>query len=814
MKWNSKTLIVYLCFFLSGISALFYEVAWLSRIQLVMGHSIYALTTVICAYLAGLALGALFFPRLQKIGVNCFWLYILAEFLIGLYGLGFQSFLNLVQAPYLGLVSKFEFSITTLSLIQFVFCGALVVIPTMLMGTTLPLLADYLFEGEDEVSRNVPTLYGINTIGACAGSFAAGFIILPWLGYTKTMLLAAWINFLLVAIALFNSPDTEKPSLQELLTGLGRIFKPAVQQPAAAAKPPATVRQWSVLVVLFVSGAVSMLAQILWNRLAGLSFGSSVYIFPLVTTLVLLGIAVGSFIFRRFSDSPQKADQILLFLPILAGALFYTGTYFFTQSPTSVLYWHQKFTPGFKLYTLLQAARMGACLLPAAILLGMLFPAAISRLTRSEANPSKILGVGYALNILGLITGAIGGAFFLLPSGGLESIGSAVFALLVLSTVLLLQNFRKQVSLMVCTVLLGGIFMLIIPGYDWSLLTAGYFYNRRAIKPAEKLLSQGYADIDGYAHWPTTQLLARKDDPYMTLSIHQSMRDPDLRHFSINGKIDGSGKGDAETTRLLALFPLLAHPQAKSVLTIGLGAGSTAAETLRYPKLEKSKVIEISAAMIQYAQQYFFDINGKMWHDPRMQIERRDGREYLSHTAEKFDIIISEPSNPWLDGVANLFTREFFQLLSNRLNANGIACIWFHSYRLNCSAVTSVLRAVADAFPSVLVFYHESNYYILAQNEPGGVQLKSLKASSPTIEKAFFDLVKPEEDDNSELFEDLIRELIVADQEDIRRFKDLINTDDNQFLQYAAGRLFWQKVHCDDLSDVVNSKETMKKHLN
>ena len=777
MNWQTKSFTVYLCFFLSGISALLYEVAWLSRIQLVMGHSIYALTTVICAFLSGLALGALFFPRLQKTGISCFWIYVLIEFLIGVYGIGFKYILSAVYTPYSALLATFDFSIATLSLIQFFFCGVVILIPTMFMGTTLPLLADYLFTGEEETSQKISTLYGINTIGACVGSFLAGYIVLPWIGYHKTMLLAAWINFLLVAIALFNSPEKAKPSFFDIKNSILKIIRPEYGNQGKTLRTELSAKKMSIMFVLFCSGAVSMLSQVLWNRLAGLAFGSSVYIFPLVTTIVLLGIALGSFIFRRFSDDIKKAESILMLLPVVAGMAFYLGTYFFTQSPISVLSWHQRIIPGFKLFTLLQFIQICLCLLPASILIGMIFPAAISFLTKEMTNPAKILGLGYALNIFGLIVGAIAGAFVLLPLFGIESIGIAIFMLLLISSVLLIYILKKQTSLVICSVLLGMVFYLVIPAYNWSLLTAGLFYNRKSIKTEEKLKKQGYVDISGYANWSTSRLLAHQDDPYMTLSIHESIDEPDRRYFRINGKVDGSNKKDVITTRLLALFPLLASPNAESVLTIGLGIGSTAAETLRYPNLKTTKIIEISEAMIQYAQEYFSEINGGLWSDPRVSIVHRDGREYLAHNSEKYDIIISEPSNPWLNGVSALFTKEFFTLMSKRLKKKGIACIWFHSYGMDCRSLSSVFKAVGEVFPSVIVFFHGSNYYLLAQNEPGGINLQRLSKSSRKLENELFELVKIEEKNYKNLYREFIKKLLIADQDDIKRFSNLINTD-------------------------------------
>jgi len=751
-------------------------------------------------------------PRLQRSGISSFWLYLIAEFLIGIYGLAFNGLLHIIQVPYTWIIVEFSPSLAALSLLQFIFCGLLIALPTILMGTTLPLLAHYLFTQKNELSVKVPSLYGVNTLGACVGSFLAGFIILPALGYKSSIILAAWINFLLVTLAVIVVGDAERPKISHITKGFRSIFsfdnKKADQFPQASLSP----KDWSVCIALFGSGAISMLTQILWNRLAGLSYGASVYIFPLVTTIVLLGIVLGSFIFRKFSSNPQTSLNVLICIPIISGAIFYFGTFIFTRSPIMVLFWHQRIVPGFRLYTLLQFAWISICLLPAATAIGMIFPAATTVITREKQFASKTLGVGYALNIAGLITGAVVGAFYVLPYLGLETIGKIIFLLLVVITIILSWNFQRQILFIACMLLLASSLTFIIPSYDWNLLTAGHFYNRRAVKNNEKLRTQGYFNIQNYAKWNTSMLLAHRDDPYATISIHEKANTKGTRHFSINGKVDGNNKSDLKTTRMLALLPFIFRPDAQNALVIGLGTGSTLVEALRYPDMKRATLVELSVAMIDFSRTYFNDINKNIWKDHRIKIENRDGREFLRHTKEKFDLILSEPSNPWLDGLGSLFTKEFFELVLKRLTYKGVAALWFHSYGLDCRSATSVFAAAAQVFPSLLIFKNGGDYYLIAKNEAKEMRIAPIPTDAMHLEKDLFSLVKVKEKEDVKSYESFFKKTLIADKDSILRFVNVANTDDNQLLQYLTGKMFWQKVYCNDLSDVIDLKSIHNKY--
>lgn len=803
--FKSKKLVVYICFFLSGLSALIYEVAWLSRIQLLMGFTIYALTTTLCAYLSGLALGALLVPKIKKSGVNSLWLYLFAELIIGIYGLFFTTSLRLIEIPYSWVIGLHYPSLAGLSLIQFVFCGILIVLPTFLMGTTLPLLADYLYKEENELPIKVPVLYGINTFGAFAGCLLAGFAIIPTLGYNNSIMLAAGINFLLVLLAVI----TFLPSY-----GIKNIFSDT-EITHLNKKIPLTSKDWSACFALFISGTVSMFTQLLWNRIGGLSFGSSVYIFPLITGIVLLGIVLGSFIFRKYSSNHEAAQKAFIYIPVASAVLFYMGNYIFTRSPILTLYFfHKNVPPGFAVYNIFQFLWMCVCILPASVSMGMLFPAATTILTWDKKDSARVLGIGYALNIFGLILGAIVGAFLIIPFFGIELLSAVIFAALIVTSLFLVWDHDKKIKVLAVILILGFVIPFVVPKYDWTLLTNGYFHNRKSLLPETV---NEYSVVKSYAVTRDNVLLAHKDDPYATVSVHQMLLDKDKLHFKINGKIDGNNTSDLFTCKIVGFLPLFVRPDAKKILTIGLGTGATFESTLMYPRMEKTKVIEISDAVISYAKKFFSNVNGKIWKDPRATIENRDGREYLMHANEKYDVIISEPSNPWVNGVASLFTKEFFQLVSDRLTDDGVASIWMHSYELHCPSLYSVLGSIRAVFPSVVVFRIGGDYYVLAQKKAGGIKLSPIDNASKNAAAEFFKVlaqeIKKNKDDARSPYANFIKRTLKADQNDIKDVAEVINTDDDQFLQYSAGKTFFiRQLKCDEIKGV-NSELTQSRYL-
>jgi spermidine synthase len=799
--------LVYTCFFLSGFSALLYELAWLSRIQLMMGHTIYSLATTVTAYLSGLALGGLAASRLRRTGISSLWIYFAAELAIGCYGAAFSPLLNAIERPYHLLLSGSRPSLAELSLLQFVFCGALVVIPTTLMGATLPLLADYLYRRDNELSEKLPFLYGINTLGACLGVLAGGFAILPWLGYIRTILAAAAINISIFLIAATMFGVEELPSWEDARAG----FVLALRSGLGGWIPRLRQSDRAPCAVLFASGAASMLVQILWNRLASLGFGPSVYIFPLVTAVILAGIVVGSIFARRVSASTELSRRILAVAPVVAAVTLLGSDWGLSRLPLAAMTLHLRGgDAGPALYFAFAGTVIAIAALPAASALGALFPLATSVLARGRRDGADAVGFGYAVNIAGLIAGSLAGSFVVLPLFGLEGMGWVASALLLATGVAIALLSRGLMALAPVLAAVGAFSWIVIPGFDPELLTSGVYYKRRPIVWRSNLGSVGLGSLREFLRMGGERLLSYHDDPHATISVHNSrFKRADQRWFRIDGKTDGgSAESDIVTMRMIAILPELLKAQVGRALVIGLGTGITAAETLTYPGLSSSTVVELSPAMINVAREHFSKLSGSLWGDPRFSIENRDGREFLRHTRDTFDVIVSEPSNPWVAGVGSLFTREFFDLVSSRLAPEGVASVWFHTYGLNCEAVASVLRAALTSFRSLAVFEASGDIFILASK---GERLRfgPISTANNPHEKALFQALEIATDDRAAGYRKFFESSFFMDREDAESFAQGFeaNTDDNGILQYSAGTTYWSGRGCAFLENYRASSE-------
>lgn len=809
---------VYVCFFLSGMGSLIYEIAWLNKIQLMMGHTVYSLSTTLAAYLSGLAIGSLFSPRLKELriikakGLSNLSLYLIAEVLIGIYALIFHPLLLLVEMSYNFFITHLHLSLLNLSFVQFIFCGGLLFIPTFLMGTTLPLLSEALYPQKNEVSEKISFLYGINSFGALIGCFLGGFFIIPRFGYFKSILFAAAINFLLFFyMNFFYFRECPVPSIVS-------------QDPVIESLETQKYKKCD-LILLFTSGFSSVIVQIIWNRLASLVFGPSVYIFTIITMVVLLGIVLASLKLKWFiRESQNKKDNHLLpLLPMVIAASLLVSNYLLSRLPELVLFFNQKANPGFSLRVSFELISALFVLLPAATFLGVLFPSAISNLTKAQGGnqASQFVGLGYAFNVFGMISGAIIGSFILLPWLGVEDLSYWVEGSLCLLSIVMLLYEKERIQTVLALIGIALISFLIVPNFNWSILTSGYFYNRFDQVSSDSLYDYGWSSYVGYFSNSNLDLIDKKDDPYGTISIHHS--DHSVT-FKMDGKVDGSidsenqYSNDSKTTRLLALYPALIRPDASSALIIGLGTGQTAAQVLQFPKMKKLKVIEISAAMIDFSKKYFFSLiggDGQFWQDSRVSIENQDGRNYLENVNESYDLIISEPPNPWVNGVASLFTVEYYQAIAKRLNPGGIASLWFHTYGLSCEAVYSVFSAVAEVFPEFIILKTSTDLYFLASASWNKFHISPIPQNASVLENTLFKIIdvnepnllqfvasseSPNENLREKNYFSILTSQFLYDRNEVFKLthKYNVNRDDNQFLQYESGKTFSQKIFCRD----------------
>jgi spermidine synthase len=793
-KSNDKLIISFL-FFLSGFTALVYEVAWLNRIQLIMGHTTYALVTVLSAYLIGLALGSLYSRKLINKKINTFNIYITFELLIGIYGLLFYPLLKMFQYFYDGMISP-ELPLPLLSSIHFLFAGALVIIPTILMGATLPLLSSYLYKTKEELSLNISALYGINTLGAFFGCLFTGYFILPSIGYRNTILLCAVINLFIFFLATNKISIFSFPRWQDLL-----IFNNSLPKTHKAFNRS----DYFYLSTIFTSGLCSIGIQVLWNRYTSLLYGGTVFTFTLVTSVVLLGICLGSYWVQRKLKSAINHEKDLVLLLICSAITILLGSHIFASSGLTVLFWHQYFDTTNFIFTILQFTLILACLLPGATLLGCLFPYALSLFLKDKNDGSDKVAICYALNIGGIVIGSILVTFVIIPISGIEGLKNILPLLLILVTVPYSRLARQSWINTLGLFTIGFLLVYIIPSVEKEVLTQGYFYNRIKKQTSKELEKRGYTDWKSYYKSKRNKLLDYKDDIHATISIHSYYNRKDRIWFKINGKVDGNtSPRDLKTVRILPLVPLLIRTDYEDILTIGLGTGETANITANFPNMKSSEVVELSPAQISFSKTYYTKYNNHIFNDKRFKVINRDGREYLEHTKKKYDLIISEPSNPWQNGVGSLFTTEFFKTMSSKLKPKGIASIWLHLYGLECSAIESVALATARNFKYVAVFRYETDLLFISSNENTFTN-KKLPDSLNKLEKLLFDSLGTDlKNITREKAYQKISKMWLMDSGRILKYDGknaLVNTDDNQYLQYSSAKTYWRDFGCPKIFD-------------
>tara|TARA_Y100000590_G_scaffold323369_1_gene366327 strand:- start:41487 stop:43850 length:2364 start_codon:yes stop_codon:yes gene_type:complete len=777
----------YCLFFLSGASALIYEIAWLNRIQLIMGYTIYALATVLASYLLGLAWGSFSSAKLLEQKVSGLNYYLFFELAIAIYALVFYPLLSLTHSLYSPLATYFNWSIYSLSLIQFIFCGVLIFIPTFLMGATLPLLADHLFKKDKGLADNISGLYSANTFGAFAGCLFGGFILLPTIGYEKTIYFAALINLSLFLIAILSEEKkivNDLPSLKLILSSIipdKNSFNFEKQHRG-------------LLFILFVSGFISVGSQILWNRLAQLIFGASAYIFPMITGVVLLGITIGAILVQKYFHGREAKEKVLGFSLFLGSLFFAGGNYLYSNMPLVVSRFLQSVAPGHIEYVLFQLTFTSLCLLPSIIALGILFPTCMSLYIDQSEKEHSSVGTSYSVNILGVIASSVICSFVILPQFGIQNLESVLLVLLSLAFLVFVIKIKKvEMGFFIIPIFLF-VLVKVLPAFDKSLLTEGYFYNR-----GEKFSNTRFLDYSSVHNWQHSKLIDYKDDAHGTISIHQSQNasKDDSYWFKINGKVDGNSRGDKSTVQLLALLPLLISTDYESVLTVGLGTGETANMTGSFPKMKESVVLELSPSMIEFSEKYFYNQSFYIWNDERFKVLNRDGREFLLHNEKKFDLIISEPSNPWVDGIGSLFTIEYFNLVLNSLSKNGVGVIWFHSYGLSCDALYSVFKSAHLAFPSLRVFKRSSDLFIVFSKKKE-LHFKKIDDKYNFLKEEFNRIVYKEKIIGD--FESALKGLTWfenrAQLETVSR-QNVFNNDDNQYLQFSAGKSYYQNLNCN-----------------
>jgi len=674
-------------------------VLWARMLGLVFGATTLAVSTVLAAFMGGLAIGSGLAGRRGAAVKRPIRAYGLIEIGIALYALAVPFLFTFVDNLYAIIWQRFHPGFFAFSLWRFLLSCVMLLVPTALMGATLPLLSAALLRTNGARSTSITRLYTRNLAGAICGSIVAGFFLLPTFGVRATIYIAALINILIGIVSIVADRRIEiRSSIGKHANADGP--QPAETSPAAA---PGDARFW--MVCAFISGFVTIATQVAWTRLLTMIVGSSTYAFSIVVALFLMGLSGGSFVIARKSRA-AKLRATVLRVELLTAVSIFLSLVMANKIPglliNAGLRFHISSWAGLLTLQILSVALL--ILLPA-FFMGMVMPLVLVwAQTKQNDQSVQLVGRSYAVNTLGAIAGAFVAGFVLVPK--LTTRFTILFAA-VLCIVVAGAAYQPKIDARdrdlrraVATGLTLTLILLLIlaaPRMNRADLSIGAYDSlvRVLAKSRGAVEDESVQRRGPEIH----QLLMYEEGPTSTVSVR---KDWDITSMAINGRTNASDRDDMATQVMLGQLPLLLAPRLKNALVVGYATGVTAGAILQSP-IESVECVELEPTTVS-GSRFFEHVNNHPLDDPRLHLIIDDARTYLRVIPTRYDMIVSEPSHPWVPGVANLFTREFFQLGRDRLNDDGIFVQWVQIYQLSTDSLRSVLRTFHETFPYVLVF--------------------------------------------------------------------------------------------------------------
>jgi spermidine synthase len=767
---------------ISGGAGLVYEVAWTRLLTLQLGHTVAAASTVHAADMGGLALGAWIGGQripAREARATALRIYATLEITVAfaavLLPAALHAFVPTLAWAYADGTAPLRFNTTRIAISLF-----LVGIPAAAMGATFPMATSAAAAAPADAAR----LYAANTVGAAVGALAAGFWLLPALGLRGTTWIGVSLNVTAAAGAMILSARfssdaaTATPShdvsTPTRTTKVGRP-RPPVQE---APKPIGLAATAAA-----ISGFSALVYEVAWTRLIALVIGPTTYAFATMVASFITGLAAGASLGTRIARRTEHAERWLTYcLAAGATAAVLASWYTATEMPLSVAARVSDPAADFSSVVWQQAFGVGFVLLPVTLALGAAFPLAL-QVGTTKGGVVRDAALVYTANTVGAIVGALSAGFALIPALGLRNSirASAMMSVAGSVSVLLVSNRASRGSLFkagaltasAATMLALGV-VWAAPGWDPALLASG------AYKYAPYLAGTDLAVV-----LRAGRLQYYKEGATGTVSVRDLTG---TRSLAIDGKVDASNSGDMLTQRLLGLLPVLVHGHAQDVAIVGLGSGVTAGTTLSVDSVKRVDVIEISPEVVE-ASRYFEKQNGNLLKRPEVRVIVGDGRSHLQLTPRQYDVLVSEPSNPWMAGVASLFTREFFEAARNRLKPDGVICQWAHTYDIQPEDLKSIVRTFASVFPEGSMWLVGPGDLLLIGVKSGKLSTRleavGVGSRAAAVQAALADVGAPGPDTAFALLS-----LFAGGPADLDRFADAapIQTDDRTALEYSAPR--------------------------
>lgn len=717
-------------FILSGSAGLIYESIWSRYLGLFVGHSAYAQIIVLVIFLGGMSLGAhLVGQRSARLRAPLLW-YAAVEIVVGLVALFFHELFEGVTGW--AYASAFpSLSGAALVTVKWTIASALILPQSILLGTTFPLMTAgviRLARADAAPGRILGLLYFANSIGAAGGVLLAGFVLIEWAGLPGTLLVAGFMNLVAgFGVALVARAE-ERRRAAELAHG-GATAPVAAPAPGAGA---GRGRHWRVLLIVsFGTAVASFIYEIAWIRMLSLVLGSATHSFELMLSAFILGLALGALYVRHRAD--RMADPVLY----LGGVQWVMGLLAIATLPlylasfewmAMVIKTVQANESGYRAFQLARYAFAALVMLPATFCAGMTLPL-ITRVLMRDGAGERAIGAVYAVNTLGSIVGVALAGLVLMPLLGLKMLLVAGALLDIALGIWLVARANRgdratagvpawdrgsSLLIPVASTAVAIAVVTLAAKFDLVRLTSGVY--RHGIFER----STGY-EVPFYRDGRTATVSVRRTlDGFVTLATNGKPDASMEREWMDTSRLNVGRRQlsrDIATQLLLPVITLAHAPDARDVAVIGHGSGMSSHVLLGSPRVREVVTIEIEPEMIK-ASRVFRPANARVFTDPRSTFVLDDAKSYFAAARRRFDLILSEPSNPWVSGVSGLFTHEFYQRVRQQLAPHGVFGQWLHLYELSDGLVTSVVAAIDTVFPFYEVFFtSNADILIVAAND-------------------------------------------------------------------------------------------------
>ena len=671
------------------------------------------ITTVVASFMSGLAIGSWLASRYLITKEKPLKVYALLELIIAITAAISPLSFNWAFASLPTILQNFGEANISIFVIRIIFSAVIMLIPTIAMGAALPVLGKYLQQYTKLAERRITIIYGLNTIGACIGSLLSGYLLLRVLGLINTIYVTAGANALLPIAILFLPDFSDKKTLQK-----GKKKKSLEDKYFIQGKSLSPGARNVILIISAIVGFIGLASELVWTRMIVLTVGGSIYAFSTILSVYLLFYGIGAtiggfslkFIAARFGEKAYDVSRSIFFILLLLISLATTATIAVVNFLPDYYIHNFNIDISSSAYGLLVNQLFPAIMLmsPATLLSGIFFSYGLFMMKQCSDNPAANTSFFYTWNTVGGIAGSVAAAFLLIPYLGLDHTLRVTSTLLILVGLIsaFLMKMKKIRLILISASVSLLIIWFVVPAIDKVAITSGSgiytnWYQKRLYKIKQGLgkFMVGYYDQIYYRDGFTATIIAqrKKDDGEISIST--------------NGKGDGSSFSDMQTQKLSGHFPALFHPDPKNACVIGFGTGTTVGSVAMHPGI-KVDAIEIEPAVIEAAE-FMKKYNNDPLSRKNVKLHLTDGRLHLQRNIGKYDLIISEPSNPWIAGVSDLFTVDFYRLAKNALTSDGVLGQWIQMYNLKPEALQLVFRSFQEVFPQVYVVILTPDYDLM-----------------------------------------------------------------------------------------------------